>query len=168
VKRTVSLLVLTIFLMHFIGFYAYFVVRQGQIRQEMRASIGYLPAEEFETFVFSIQEYEKIRVNDHEVKIDGRMYDHSAPKFKDGMVTLFARHDEAEDNLISFLSEVVNTASNDNKPIPSQLLNFFSLTFITGALITLHQLPPVNNLFYHSSEKISPNYFPVESPPPKG
>ncbi len=133
----------------------------------MRESIGSLPDEEFETFVFTLEEYQKIKVNGFEVKIDGKMYDHSAPKFEDGKVILFARHDKDEDNLISFITNIVNSSNEDKKPVPSQLLSFFNLTYLSPLQLTL--LVSANKIqsfdCYHSN--LLTQYFPIESPPPR-
>ncbi len=166
-KRITSIVVLTVLLTHLIGFYVYFVVRQGQIRQEMRESIGSLPDEEFETFVFTPEEYQKIKVNDFEVKIDGKMYDHSAPKFEDGKVILFARHDKDEDDLISFITNIVNSSNEDKKPVPSQLFSFFSLTYLSPTSLTLNISTDRVELFCHYSSDLLTQSFPVESPPPR-
>ncbi len=153
--------------MHLIGFYAYFIVRQNQIRQEMRESIGLIPTEEFETFILSEEEYQQIRVNDHEVKIDGRMYDHGVPKLENGKITLHAKHDKDEDNLISLLSEVVNSASKDKKPIPSQLFNFFGLTFISPSPLVINNPSTAIELHDGFVLDLLSQDFPVESPPPR-
>ncbi|MGB4972051.1 MAG: hypothetical protein WBO32_05300 [Cyclobacteriaceae bacterium] len=166
-KKITSIIVLTILLTHLIGFYVYFVVRQGQIRQEMRESIGSLPDEEFETFVFTVEEYQKIKVNGFEVKIDGKMYDHSTPKFENGKVTLFARHDKDEDDLISFITKIVNSSDQDKKPVPSQLLSFFNLTFLSPQQLTfVIQQDKIQSFDCYSSNLLT-QYFPVESPPPQ-
>lgn len=133
----------------------------------MRESIGYLPNEEFETFVFTLEEYQKIKVNDFEVKIDGKMYDHSTPKFEDGKVILFARHDKDEDDLISFITHIVNTASEDKKPIPSQLLSFFSLTYLSPFPLTLSVSSDKIQSFDCYQTKLLTQHLPVESPPPR-
>lgn len=166
-KKITSIIVLVVLLTHLIGFYVYFVVRQGQIRQEMRESIGSLPDEEFETFVFTLEEYQKIKVDGFEVKIDGKMYDHSAPKFENGKVILFARHDKDEDDLISFITNIINSADEDKKPVPSQLLSFFSLTFLSPYQLTFTVSQDEIQLFdcYHSN--LLTQYFLVESPPPR-
>ena len=166
-KRITSVIVLSVLLTHLIGFYVYFVVRQGQIRQEMRESIGSLPDEEFETFVFTLEEYQKVKVNGFEVKIDGKMYDHSTPKFEDGKVILFARHDKDEDDLISFITKIVNSSNEDKKPAPSQLLSFFSLTYLSPASLTLTISADHTKLFDCYSPHLLTQPFPVESPPPR-
>ncbi|MEP2669918.1 MAG: hypothetical protein ABJH04_13020 [Cyclobacteriaceae bacterium] len=166
-KRITSVIVLSVLLTHLIGFYVYFVVRQGQIRQEMRESIGSLPDEEFETFVFTLEVYQKVKVNGFEVKIDGKMYDHSTPKFEDGKVILFARHDKDEDDLISFITKIVNSSNEDKKPVPSQLLSFFSLTYLSPASLTLTISTDHTKLFDCYSPSLLTQSFPVESPPPR-
>lgn len=134
----------------------------------MRETIGELPADQFEVFTLTQEEYLLVRVNDHEVKIDGKMYDHSAPSFEEGKVILYAKHDQAEDNLIGFLNEVVNNTSRDQKPVPAQLLTFFSLTFIHQPSLVLNPVFKLENLFVLYSDNLLNQNYPVESPPPKG
>lgn len=133
----------------------------------MRESIGLLPDEEFETFIVTLEEYQKIRVNDFDVKIDGKMYDHSRPKFENGKIILLARHDKGEDDLISFLTEIVNSAEEDKDSVPSQLLSFFSLTYLSPRPLLLAASTDQKELFdcYHSI-LLTP-HLTIESPPPR-
>jgi hypothetical protein len=133
----------------------------------MRESIGLLPADEFETFVFTMVEYNRIKVNDHEVKINGRMYDHSTPKFEQGKVVLHARHDEAEDSLIGFLKEVVSTATSDEQRAPNELTNFFSLDFIIQPSLLLNLNALRSKIQRSPQEKPESEILTIESPPPK-
>jgi hypothetical protein len=166
-RKFISITILSIFLTHFIGFYVYFVVRQAQIRQEMREMIGSLPAGEFEIFELEVEEYEKIRVNEHEVRIDGKMYDHSTPKIEKGKIILYAKHDQAEDSLIGFISEVVNKATNDSQPVPSALMNFLSLHFVPVSTLEAPQPPEsIEIIDGFQAHLLSPHY-PVLSPPPR-
>ena len=166
-KKFVSAALLIVLLIHLVGFYAYFVVRLGQIRQQMRETIVQLPASEFEIFVFALEEYEQVKVNDHEVKINGRMYDHSKPVFKDGMVTLYAKYDEAENNLIGFLEEVIETANQDHQKVPIQLISFLQLHFVTPLQLTL-SLPDEKIDFSHGlSEKLILQFRQIDTPPPR-
>lgn len=167
VKRIVSIIVLSALLAHLMGAYVYFVVRQGQIRQEMRRLIGTLPEEGLETFTFTLEEYKRVRVNDFEVKIDGRMYDHGQPEFKGGKVTLYARHDAAEDNLIGFITEILNSTAEDNSPIPSQLLNFFSLAYLSPDPFMLFVPEGKAQSMDCYQANLLAQSFPVESPPPR-
>lgn len=144
------------------------MVRQAQIHQEMRQEIASLPADEFEIFELSIEEYQKIKVNNHEVKIDGKMYDHSAPKLENGKIILYAKHDQAEDNLISFLSEVVNIASHDNKPAPSTLMSYLTLQFISAGILEMFFFNESINFMDNFQVNLVSKDYPVDAPPPKG
>ncbi|MEQ9592505.1 MAG: hypothetical protein RLN86_07905 [Cyclobacteriaceae bacterium] len=166
-KKVLSILILSAMCVHLAGFYAYFVVRQNQIRQEMRETIGTLPHEDFERFVFTKDEYNKIRVNDHEVRINGQMYDHSTPIFEGDKIVLLARHDEAEDNLISFFQELIESTTQDEKPIPSQLTTFLSLTFITQPDLLLPSLQGETIKYLPLEQRTLKPLRPVESPPPR-
>ncbi|HEY5691912.1 MAG TPA: hypothetical protein VIS49_10675 [Cyclobacteriaceae bacterium] len=167
-RKIISIIALSIFLTHLAGFYIYFVVRQAQIHQEMRQEIASLPADEFEIFELSIEEYQKIKVNNHEVKIDGKMYDHSAPKLENGKIILYAKHDQAEDNLISFLSEVVNIASHDNKPAPSTLMSYLTLQFISAGILEMFFFNESINFMDNFQVNLVSKDYPVDAPPPKG
>lgn len=166
-KKIVSFLILSVFLTHFVGFYAYFVVRQSQIRHEMRATIGSLPNDQFEVFELEIEAYQKIKVNEHEVKIDGKMYDHSSPKIENGKIILFAKHDKAEDNLLSFLNEVINRAENDSKPTPSVLMNFLTLNFISANPLQIFASKESDKLFDNFTANLIGQHYPVAFPPPE-
>lgn len=76
------------------------------------------------------------------------MYDHSSPKFENGKVILYAKHDEAEDNLLALLEEVVDTHTSDDQPIPGQLFSFFNLIYVA----------PTPTLV-RSAQLINPTYF---------
>jgi hypothetical protein len=129
-KRILSIAVLILLMVHFIGFYVYFATRQFQIHQQMREHIAQLPDHQLEIFKFTRGQYQRVRVNDSEIKVDGKMYDHSSPQWEGDHVILHARHDEAEDNLIAFLEEIIHTQSTDDRPVPSQLMSFFSLVYL--------------------------------------
>lgn len=133
----------------------------------MREMIGQLPDEAFETFVFTKAEYQRIRVHDHEVKINGKMYDHSTPQIENDKVILHARHDEAEDNLIGFLKAVVSTATNDSEEVPSQITSFYTLDFIPPHTLHIPLAKRFAKRFCNYNYKILTAQFPVELPPPR-
>lgn len=133
----------------------------------MRASIAQLPEGQMEVFRLTPEVYRQVRVNDHEVKINGKMYDHSPPQVEGTFIILYGRHDQSEDNLLSFLKEVVRTASNDQQQVPMQIFNFMTLCFLPVGTLDLSKetLTERINIF-------RPITFPsfilaVEPPPPR-
>jgi len=129
VKRTLSVLVLSIFLAHFAGFYVYFFVQLKQVRKEMRVKLKDLPEEELELIKLSFTEYQKAKIEEHEIRVEGKMYDIARVEEKNGVILVYCLHDKAEDNLLAFLDKILTLPLKDKKA-PPQLIKFVSLSFI--------------------------------------
>jgi hypothetical protein len=136
VKKVIGIVFLSILLLQVAGSYVYFIVRLSAIRQEMREQLKNKPDEHLTLLTLSSDEYQKAKVNDHEVKVNEKMYDIARTVVKDDKVLVYALHDEAEDNLLTLLNEMVKRSSKDKKPVPSHLIQLITLLFI-----------PVDNLF---------------------
>jgi hypothetical protein len=130
VKKVIGIAFFCILLLQVAGSYVYFMVRLAGIRQEMREQLKNKPDEELTLLKLTQEEYKISRVEDHEVKVNGRMYDIARITVKDNHVLVYALHDEAEDNLLAFLNEMVDRSSKDKKPVPPQLLNLLTLQFV--------------------------------------
>jgi hypothetical protein len=166
-KKLFAIAFVSLFLLHFAGVYTYFGVRLMAIRQEMKEKLRALPDEQLEKIVLSKKDFQKIDVEENEIKVNGKMYDIAKVKENGNQYILYALHDEHEDNLLSLLDEIVKRSSNDKKPVPSQLLQFLSLVFIPssnnflfGQTITEKHFSLYANLY--SSFRSS-----IESPPPR-
>jgi hypothetical protein len=129
VKKILGTLFLSILLLQVAGSYVYFVVRLSGIRQEMREQLKHKPDEELTLLTLTPDEYKKSRVDDHEVKVNGKMYDIARMTVRNNQVLVYALHDEAEDNLLTLLNEMVERSSKDKKPVPSQLIQLLTLQF---------------------------------------
>jgi hypothetical protein len=151
-----------------VGVYLYFGVRLFQIRTEMRAALKDLPQEKLEKFSMSQQEFNNVLMDEHEIKVDGRMYDIARVEQDHQLIIVYALHDEAEDNLLSFLDEIAKRPLQDKKSPPSQILQFIALTFLPPSKTALsHREGKILELntkyaFNHSSIARS-----IESPPPQ-
>lgn len=124
-----TLLFLGILLMQVVGCYVYFISRLTAIRIEMREQLKLLPEDQLTRLILTREEYLTAQVDNHEVKVNGKMYDIARVVQRGDQIMVYAIHDEAEDNLHSFLEEMVNRSENDNKPIPTQLSQLLTLTF---------------------------------------
>ena len=158
--RRAPVLLLFLVLVNIAGFYGYFLVRLHLIHEESRAALRFLPDSELERFVVSEQEFQSIRVNEREVEIDGKMYDVARKRAINGIVEFFARHDEAEDDLLTFIEEVITNSEKDG-PAPSVFSQFSTLHFLRsgfgweptlfGAWITHETRFVLNNVdFWHT------------------
>lgn len=167
VKKLIGITLLCLLLLQAAGCYVYFIARLAGIRVEMREQLKTLPDHELTLLTFTREEFRKVKVNDHEVKVDGEMHDIARVVIKGDKLLVYALHDEAEDNLLSFLDEMVTRSSNDKKPVPTQLVQLLTLQFIS----TETRLP--QNTFvtiHHSSlylSALSSRATIIDSPPPR-
>jgi hypothetical protein len=167
VKKLIGTILLSLLLLQLVGCYVYFFARLTAIRIEMREHLKTLPDHELTVFTFTKEEFSKAKENDHEVKVNGMMHDIARIVIKDNKLLVYALHDKAEDNLISFLDEMVERSSNDKKPIPTQLLNLLSLQFIKNEMPLAY---PFQIFVVHQTCYTAPasNFIPlIDSPPPR-
>jgi hypothetical protein len=136
VKRSFSILLVATFLVYFAGFYIYFILRLTEIRSEMRSQMRALPKEQLHQLILSPADFEKSKVEDDEIKVDGKMYDIAWVETTNKEVTVYCLHDEAEDNLLSFLDEILKNASNDKKQLPSGIFSLLEMDVLPKILNT--------------------------------
>jgi hypothetical protein len=168
VKKIIGIVFLSILLLQVAGSYVYFIVRLSAIRQEMREQLKDNPDEHLILLTLTADEYQKAKVNDHEVKVNEKMYDIARTVVKDNKVLVYALHDEAEDNLLALLNEMVKRSSKDKKPVPSQVIQLLSLQFviIENKIPALAGKSVVHTTPYNTS--FSSFIRGIESPPPRG
>lgn len=149
------------------GCYIYFVGRLAAIRTEMREQLKHLPEEQLTRFQFTPEEFLKARVEDHEIKVGGKMYDIARVIKQADQILVLALHDEAEDNLLAFLSEMVSRSANDKKPVPVEVEQLLTLSFLPESFITLQN--SVSEVIHTTPYKEvgSIAFFTCELPPPR-
>lgn len=128
-KRIFSFFILCIFLAHFAGFYVYFAVQLKQVRREMRAKLKELPPEKLEVLILSPSEFEKAKVEEHEIQVHGKMFDIVRIELQDDRVFVHCLHDAAEDDLLAFLDKIISLPLKD-KNVPASVLQFLSLNYL--------------------------------------
>ncbi len=166
-KRVLGIILLNLLLLQAVGCYVYFIARLTAIRSEMREQLKYLPGNQLTLLTFTPEEYLHAKVDDHEVKVDGKMYDIARMTTTKNQVLIYAVHDEAEDNLLSFLDEILKRSSNDKKPVPSQLVQLLTLIFIP----TENQLPVNSSVALVHATEYTKSFLAfdrmIDSPPPR-
>lgn len=167
-KRAFTILLLTLFFLHFVGVYVYFVVKLSAIHREMKAQLQYVPEDQLERLALTRSEYELSKADDHEVSIAEKMYDIARVESKGDSVIVFAIHDEAEDNLLSFLDEVVVRSSKDTARAPSQVVQFTALIFLLPMTVVVEKtavtIDPSATAYQFTTISFVAEH---ESPPPK-
>lgn len=112
------------------GFYVYYVIQLQQIHQEMRTRLKYLPDSELEVLVLTRAQYEEAKVEEHEVKVEGKMYDIARVQTSGDVVKIFCLHDEKEDDLLALLAELISKPMKDQSSIPLAVMTFITMSFI--------------------------------------
>jgi hypothetical protein len=168
IKKGLSVLVLCLFLAHFAGFYIYFFVQLGQVRKEMRAQLKHLPEDHLQLIKLSTADYKKAKVDEHEVKVDGKMYDIARIQVQADSVFVYGVHDKAEDSLLAFLDKILSLPLKDESA-PNQVLKFTSLIFIVPVTLQHNTsrcvIPVIETGYLVSHIEFIPH---PDSPPPKG
>lgn len=159
---------LNILLVQIAGSYIYLIVRLTGIRHEMREQLKQKPDEELTLLTLTRDEYKKSKVNDREVKVNGKMYDIARIAIRNHQVLVYALHDEAEDSLLTLLNEMVERSSKDKRPVPSQLIQLLTLQFIASQT----HVPSQTGIWveHHTPYIITLSAIDggIESPPPRG
>ncbi|MBX2895210.1 MAG: hypothetical protein KF763_07200 [Cyclobacteriaceae bacterium] len=167
-KRVTVILFLSLLLIQVAGCYIYFVGRLAAIRTEMREQLKLLPEAQLTRFQFTPEEFVRVRVEDHEIKVAGKMYDIARVTEQADQVIVLALHDEAEDNLLAFLSEMVSRSANDKKPVPVEVEQLLTLSFLPTSFITLQNTYTDISHTTPYKEFGSIVFFTCELPPPRG
>lgn len=119
---------LLVFLLNGAGFYVYYIIQLQQIRKEMREALKLIPDHDLEILKLTKKQFLQARVEDHEVRVNGKMYDIARVKLQGETVLVYCLHDEMEDNLLAFLNEIVGKPLKDKTPRP--VLQFISLSYV--------------------------------------
>jgi len=166
-KRVLSILVLVVFLAHFAGFYIYFFVQVKQVRKEMKARLRTLPTDKLELVKLSSRDLNNARVDDHEIKINGKMYDIARIEKVGDNYFVYCLHDKGEDSLLAFLDKMLSLPLKDKKALP-QVLKFASLTFLLPSVNNLHQPLDIQFRSFTKYTLGTITFVPsVDSPPPQ-
>lgn len=137
VKRIYAILIFAILMTNAAGFYVYYAVQLQQIRAEMREALKHLPDHALEVLTLSRAAYNAAKVEEHEVQVNGKMYDVARIVITRDSVTVYGLHDAKEDNLVALLEEIISKPLKDRRSMPASILDFISLMFVQ----------PVNELY---------------------
>jgi hypothetical protein len=129
VKKAFSIFVLALFFFNGIGFYSYYAIELFRIKMSMREAIRKMPPEALQMIRLEPNEFKEARVEDHEISYKGKMYDIAYTRFTNGVVDVYCLEDEAEGDLIRFISEVVSKPI-DQRSVPAATIIFITLVFV--------------------------------------
>lgn len=166
-KRGVAIFLLSLLLAHYSGFYIYFSVRLVSIHQGIQNKIKTLQDNQYQIIELSSLDFKKYRTDENEIEWQGRMYDIGKMKMDQGMVVLHVIHDKAEDNLLSFLDEIIKRSEGDSQKTPSPVLDFISLIFVPSANTFRVSAVVAPEQFASYLERLYSVTLHIDAPPPQ-
>jgi hypothetical protein len=167
VRRALAIFILSILLINTAGFYVYYAVQLRQIHTEMRQALRLRPDDQLEVLRLTKKKYAEVRVDEHEVKVNGKMYDIARVKVSDDSVIVYALHDEKEDNLLALMGEIISKPLKDRSSMPVAIVQFLTLLFVQPHAVT--EFFSVKAGIFASEYRFSIQAATpiMESPPPK-
>ena len=128
VKRLFSFLFLIVFIWQLAGFFIYFEIERYHVRKDIKRAIKHsLPQNQYKQFNFTNAEFNELTwINDHEFKMNGRLYDVVKKNKSNVGISVSCIDDIQETVLFAQLDEA--TASNlNNQPEKAPLKLFVKL-----------------------------------------
>ena len=169
VKKYTSFLLIGLLVIHLAGFYLYFMVQLGGLRMSMREKLETLPAAQLTAVQIPAHQFRTSWLAEREMKWMGTMYDIARVERSGNSVIVYCLADKDEENLLSFISAVVEMSSQDNRQTPPAVTQFFGLKFI----VPVSLLPPLTAIKVEATQTpyvvhlALVNLVPV-TPPPRG
>ncbi len=134
----------------------------------MREHIQTLPNDQLSQFSFSVEVFNRARVDDHELKIDGKMYDIVRVKTEGNQVHVFAMHDASEDSLLGFLDATLKRLEADATQPPGSIMYFTLLAYTPVQIDFQFSSPLISKIIFSEFTLDTPGItLPIDSPPPK-
>jgi hypothetical protein len=96
----------------------------------MRSKLRDLPADQLEVLHLSATDYLRLAMGNDEIEVNGKMYDIARVETKKNNIIVYCLHDSSEDNLLTFLDQVLKNAANDSQQASSSLFQFNFLSFV--------------------------------------
>lgn len=166
VKKYVSLVLIGLLVIHLAGFYVYLMVRLGDIRMNMREK---LETAQLAAVQIPAHQFRASWLDEREMNWMGNMYDIARVEQKGDFVIVYCIPDKDEENLLSFISAVINMGSQDTRPAPLTVTQFFTLKFVVSdVLCTPIPIAKIKLLQSRYSIHVKPVTIIPVTPPPRG
>jgi hypothetical protein len=160
-------LLLAILLFPASGILLIYKTRQLYVQHEMMMLIKNSETS-FEKLLLSFSEYQKSRLNAHEIYFKGNMYDVKSVSFSNNNVELIVINDLKEKNLLKNIKDFLNKSNRQKKELPDQLQKFLSLNFLSAEKDQIIFFPALSScIFYHRNRNNFSDFSDTPSPPPK-
>jgi hypothetical protein len=112
------------------GFYMYYALQLSSIKREMRAALKQAPDHQLQVLKLTRSQYTNSRQDEHEIRFNGKMYDVARIKTKGDLLWVYCIHDAKEDNLLTFIQEIIAKPLTNADSVPHVIIQYLTLTYI--------------------------------------
>ena len=84
----------------------------------------------FLKLTLTVSEFQKSKINSHEISYKGKMYDFKPVAISDDTVELLVINDTKEETILEKINELADNTSSHKGELPSQLIKLLTLTYI--------------------------------------
>lgn len=166
-KNTGFILLLAILFMQTGGGLLIYKIQQYFVHREMEQALNN-KATRFQQLTLSLSDFQKGKINDHEISIKGKMYDVKSIEIRGNKVELLVINDTREENILEDIKKSINTSNQQNKEHPYHFVKVLTLLYITPATDNIFLLEKNKQNIFRSPCEIIISYKPgISSPPPR-
>jgi hypothetical protein len=163
-KKIPAYVLLAVLLINAAGFYIYYIIELQRIHIAMRERLRFLPDDQLTRLPMTHEAYKRAFVEEGEIKYEGRMFDIGRIQMTSDSVIVFALHDENEDNLLTFINEIISKPFNADSDVASFVMGSVLLLYLpgTGHNLTVDKGKPLIHLsqyLIHPYRSVSQKHF---------
>ena len=131
-KRIGALVLAMTFLVQLGGYYMYVALQEIQLQKSFWENREKYKSEDLTILKLSTADFYKSKVDDHELRIDGNMYDIVRIEKVDDCITVYAWLDSFEGELMSLLQGLFDDADHESQhgELPTSVNQLFTVSFI--------------------------------------
>ena len=141
--------------------------QQFFVQQEMRQTLNSNKTQ-FQKITLSLSDYQKNKINAHEISIKGKMYDVKSTHISGDSLELLVVNDSKEENILEKIKEFKQETSGQNHSLHNQLKQLLSLTYLspnTDGIFIISSLSM--HLFPHPNLNTISSHIAISTPPPE-
>ncbi len=166
-KKAAFISLITILLLQAGGLLFLFQIQQVRIQKSALHQLD-SGSEKAKQIVLSKAGFNSAKINDHELRMNGKLYDFRYISHSSEQVILNVLHDASEENLIDWIEALVTSEGNQHGDLPAHLVKLLTTTYLITDTEPVSFLHTVNEYsFFRFDEQEVSFAGDQDSPPPK-
>lgn len=148
------------------GMLLFYKLQQGYRKLEMEEMVMRHDSR-FQAMHLSVQDFHRFKVDDHELCIDGELYDIKSQVVCNDSLKLVVIRDKDEENILKRIFSITHQTHVPDRDFTSQLKQLLSLSYISPERATCYFIPSRDAIAFQFilSNPVS-EFIEISSPPP--